>query len=588
MPVVTTLSGQTISVDLTSRDFEAFRSDILSSGGLADQYLPAWSDRSQFDIGVAYVEALSFAADNLSYYQDRMANEALFPSAVQRRSVIEHCKLLGYELRPAVSAQILLTVVSSGAGTIPAKSYFSVDTTDGSTSLRFETLTNETFSSAETKQIYAYEGTTYEEILGSSTGKISQSFPLLRKPLALNSLSNSSLSVAVTSGMTTTIWTEVDNFLSSSPTDEHYQVRIDEFDNVVVIFGNGVNGAIPASGSNNLSVSYRVGGGHKGNEVGIGKVTRLTSSGSALSFITSITNEAVPSGGMDKESIVEAKVNAPLSLRAMDRCVTHEDYATIARSVMGVKHAHASRGTGAFEERVVIATSGMNPIPTGSWNPYTETGSGLLYTVGTVITQKKSTPVILHVIPCRVAEIYLAIRVYCISNVRAVSVQRSVEDALTSLFNTDNQILGQQYAMSKVYEAVEGIYGVNYVDVVQMQRYPNPRQTQGGTTNVTFGTFGVGPTTLKETYYVTFTSPTVFEVYGANTGFQGTGLIGSLFVSTDKRISFVVTAGSTPPTNTCKFEIKTTAYASNIDPDYDELTILKDSTFQLTLEGGVQ
>jgi hypothetical protein len=590
MPVVTTLSGELISVDLTTRDFEGFRSDVLSSGGLADLYTPDWSDRSAFDLGVAMVEALALMCDNLSYYQDRMANEALFPSAVQRRSVIEHCKLLGYELRPAVSAQVLLDITSNalavpGNDTLPIGTSFTVDTTDGTVAVTFELIEETTFSGVETKQVYAYEGTSYQEIVGSSTGRASQSFTLLRKPLALNSATTSSLMLEIYSSGSWIVWTEVDNFLLSSSTDTDYRVEIDENDTVRVFFGDDVNGAVPSSGSSNIRATYRVGGGHKGNEVAAGKITTLNGS---YNFISAVINAASPNGGMDKETIAEAKVNAPLSLRAMERCVTHDDYIAKAKEVPGVKHAFASRGNGAYEERVVIATAGDNPVPSGSWDPYyPDLRTGLIGAVGWYLESRKTTPVILTVEPVRVLEVYLSLRVFCESNVRTLSIKRQVEDVVSALFDPDNETLGQQFPLSKVYEVVENISGVKYADVVQLQRYPNPRQINGSESDLIFENFLVSSNAESDTYRVEFYSDTEFTVTSLKYGYQGSGVIGTAFLSTDSRLAFTIQSGSIVPTNAVKFDIKTSSYISNIDPEYDELVILMNSTFQLTLSGGL-
>lgn len=590
MPIVTTLAGELVSVDLTTRDFEGFRSDVLDSGGLADLYTPDWSDRSAFDLGVSLVEALAFMCDNLSYYQDRMANEALFPSAVQRRSVIEHCKLLGYELRPAVSAQVLLDITSNalaapGNDTLPVGASFTVLATDGTSSVRFELIEEVVFSGAETKQVYAYEGTSYQEIAGSSDGKTSQVVTLLRKPLALNTSTSSSLYVEVYAAGSWVVWTEVDNFLLSSSTDKDYRVEIDENDTIKLIFGDGVNGVIPASGSDNIRVLYRIGGGHLGNEVAAGKINSLTGS---YTFISTVTNTLSPNGGIDKETIAEAKINAPLSLRAMQRCVTHEDYVTRAKEVPGVKHAFASRGNGAYEERIVIATSGTNPVPSGSWDAfYPDLRTGLLGAVGWYLEGWKTTPVILQVEPVRVLGVYLSMNVFCESNVRAVSIKRQVEDVIYALFDPDNETLGQQFPLSKVYEAVENIQGVKYVDVVQLQRYPSPRQTNGSETDITFEDFLVSSDSNDDTYKVEFYSDTEFTVTSTKAGYQGSGVIGTTFTSSDSNLSFTAQAGSIVPTNACKFDIKTSQYISNINPDYDELVNLMNSTFQLTISGGL-
>ena len=58
----------------------------------------------------------------LTFYQERIANEGYLPTAVERRSLLELARLIGYRLRPGVSASVRLafTVANGFTGTIPA------------------------------------------------------------------------------------------------------------------------------------------------------------------------------------------------------------------------------------------------------------------------------------------------------------------------------------------------------------------------------------------------------------------------------------------------------------------------------------
>ena len=586
MPVVTTLAGNLITVDLGTRDFEGYVSDVIDSGGLADTYTPDWSDRSELDLGVALVEAFSFMADNLSYYQNRCANEALFPSAVQRRSVIEHCKLIGYELSAAVSAGVELTFVTTGAGTVPAGTKVQVDTSDGSTPATFELDVDFVSTGAgTTTDVTAYEGNSVSEVLGSSDSSADQRYELSSAPLALNPDGTSSLVVTVTAGMIDTVWQEVDNFLESGSTDTHYRIEIDENDIVTVIFGDGVNGDIPAAGVNNITTVYRVGGGHGGNQVAINKLTKLIGS---YSFVSSVTNPAKPTGGADRESVEQAKLNAPLSLRALNRAVTHSDYQALALEVPGVLHAFAYRSASSFEEHIVIATGGSNPVPAGSWDPYTTIGTGLIGAVGDYIEERKTTPTIVYIDPVRMIEIDLVVSVYLLAGVKRDTALRVIEDEVLAVFEPEAQVLGRQVPLSRVHQVIEDLAGVDYPDVVRMQRIPSPYQLAlGSSTDISFGSFILNTNTVRDTYTIYMTSATTFDVVGNSSGNVGSGTVGTVFTEANSRFSFLATAGGIPATTIYKFRFKTGEYVDNSDPEFDEMIKLKDDGFQLTVIGGV-
>ena len=583
MPVVTTLSGGLIAIDMETRDFEGFRSDVLDTGGLADLYTPDWSDRSELDLGVALTEGFCFMAGNLSYHQDRCANEALFPSAVQRRSVIEHCKLLGYELAPATSAWVDLTLVTTGPVTVPAGTSVSVDTSDGSTPATFELAAEfeDLVGGTTTTGVTAYEGSSVvDEEVGTGSAAPDQSY-ILGSPGITNN-PNGTSSLVITVGAV--LWAAVDNFLSSSSSDTHYRLEIDEYDRSTVIFGDGVNGAVATSGGVILA-TYRIGGGHVGNQVAIGKLTRLAG---GFSLVASITNPAAPTGGIDRETIARAKIMAPLSVKANDRAVTHEDYKVLALRVPGVLHAYAYRGAGAFEERIVIAGGGSNPIPKGTWDPFTEVATDLIGAVGTSLEAKKTTPVILHIEPVRVIETVLVMSAYLYSNIRRGDAIRLIEDAVVLAFNPATQTLGQQMPLSRVNQVVEQVSGVDYVDLVQMQRIPNPKKGSGGSsTDMTFDDWIVGTNTIDDTYTLKMLTTTTFEVLGQTSGHQGSGTVGTQFTTTDATFTVTLNAGTIVASNTDKWTIKTGRYVGNVNPEFDEMVSLRQGSFQLTVNGGV-
>jgi Baseplate J-like protein len=77
--------------------------------------------REPDDPSIALLDAWATVADVLTFYQERIANEGYLRTAVERRSVLELSRLIGYRLRPAVSASVYLafTVADAFQGDIP-------------------------------------------------------------------------------------------------------------------------------------------------------------------------------------------------------------------------------------------------------------------------------------------------------------------------------------------------------------------------------------------------------------------------------------------------------------------------------------
>jgi len=94
-----------VNIDYLAKDYSSFRQALLD---FVPTRLPNWTERSEADLGIALLELFAATGDNLSYLQDRVANEAFLSSATQRRSVAGHLALIGYEMDEGASAYTFL------------------------------------------------------------------------------------------------------------------------------------------------------------------------------------------------------------------------------------------------------------------------------------------------------------------------------------------------------------------------------------------------------------------------------------------------------------------------------------------------
>ena len=70
--------------------------------------LAGLTTRDPSDPSIALLDAWAVVADVLTFYQERIANEGYLPTALERRSLLELSRLIGYRLRPGVSASVRL------------------------------------------------------------------------------------------------------------------------------------------------------------------------------------------------------------------------------------------------------------------------------------------------------------------------------------------------------------------------------------------------------------------------------------------------------------------------------------------------
>ena len=89
-------------IDYLTKDYQGFRRLMLDRMSLL---VPDWKERSPADVGVMLVELLAYAADNLSYRQDVIANEAYLGTARQRISMRRHARLVDYLMHEGCNAR---------------------------------------------------------------------------------------------------------------------------------------------------------------------------------------------------------------------------------------------------------------------------------------------------------------------------------------------------------------------------------------------------------------------------------------------------------------------------------------------------
>jgi predicted phage baseplate assembly protein len=199
------------------------------------------------------------------------------------------------------------------------------------------------------------------ETIGRSDGSAAQAFPVSRTPV-LPRREGETVQVADVDGTAT--WTEVDDFSASGPRDKHF---VWDSSSGVVRFGPRVrypdgslrqHGAIPRDGAFISVTGYRHGGGRRGN---VGART-LTVMRNAVPFVRGVINLTAATGGVDAETVNEAKVRGPMTLRTGQRAVTAGDYERLTlESSIEVARARClptERGNGSVRLLVVPQVRG--------------------------------------------------------------------------------------------------------------------------------------------------------------------------------------------------------------------------------------
>jgi predicted phage baseplate assembly protein len=153
-------------------------------------------------------------------------------------------------------------------------------------------------------------------------------------------------------------WEEVADFDASDPGDRHYLMEPQTGD---VRFGNGINGAVPATGTW-VAIHYRSGGGVRGN---------IAANSIKEAGVTGVdaVNPFPAHGGEEAETIKETFARLKKNLRIPYTAVTAEDYQYIAKAVPGLRVARARAViTGDNEVVVVVMPYSFMEKPLSSEN----------------------------------------------------------------------------------------------------------------------------------------------------------------------------------------------------------------------------
>lgn len=332
MATVTTITQR--AENFTDRDFDSW---ILELRLRASTAFPGWTDFNIPNFGNILLEMFAHTLDVLSFTQDQQHIERFVVFARLRRSMINLGKNVGFDLPGAVSASVDLEISYADGQprvtnlVIPKGTVIRTAEADVEYDLTADAVILAGFTQVTTASSENARERTDSFVADGSPNQVVQlsSIPFL----------DDSADGNVVIGPFT--YDEVEDFLSSTPTDKHFRADIDEDDRATLVFGDGINGEAP-SGSG--TVIYKTGGGSLGNVepntlVLFRDGNQFTTLGGETAQL-SVRNPTDAAGGRDRMSVEEARVAIPASVRTVgNRSVTQQDFEDNARRVRGVARA---------------------------------------------------------------------------------------------------------------------------------------------------------------------------------------------------------------------------------------------------------
>lgn len=95
----------TPAIDYMAKDYQSFRQALID---FLPTIIPGWTERREADLGMTMLELFAYMGDQLSYFQDAVANEAYLETARQRISVRRHARLIDYAMHDGLSAMTFI------------------------------------------------------------------------------------------------------------------------------------------------------------------------------------------------------------------------------------------------------------------------------------------------------------------------------------------------------------------------------------------------------------------------------------------------------------------------------------------------
>jgi hypothetical protein len=285
-------------------------------------------------------------------------------------------------------------------------------------------------------------------------------------------------------------WVAMPDLLGSRWRDHGFVVEVDDGGRAHLRFGDGDVGREPRPGDT-FCARYRIALGSAGN-VGAETINHVVFRERVEGTTLRVRNPMPAQGGVDPESMTEAKLLAPTAFRTvLRRAVTEDDYARLAERHPDVQRASAAlRWTGSWYEAFVAVD------PRGAPEP----DDDLLDEVRSCLRPTRRVGHDLRVAPATSVPLDIELEV-CVSphhlrsDVRT-ALQRvfGVRDLLgggRGLFHPDELTFGKAVYLSALVAAAQAVPGVESVSVTRLQRLHEPPRAE-----IEEGRLMLGPTEI--------------------------------------------------------------------------------------------
>ena len=465
-------------IDYTSRDYTSLLTDLTNLVSVRTN--TDWTADDPSDLGTVLLESFAYMGDIMSYYIDRVANELSIDTAARRQTLLNAGKLYGYRISGPTPAEVTIefTNISDVALDIPVGTQTLAILQYGDYSeVFFETIEGAIqVAPGDTVTLLAREGKTVNtdrpDLISSTTNKplpinLGTSLGTADQEIVLpdTDIVDNTVVVYVGQGEAFSPWEFVDSLFEYGPKASVFTTEVDETGAVSIIFGDGINGAIPNAGQV-ISALYKTSVGASGNLAPntIEEVTFIPGNilPEAISSLT-VNNPSASYGGADGDDNSQIRSKIKKAISAQKRAVTLSDYENLASLVPQVGRVKAASSIYTSVNLYLQTQNDGSVTPGKISGVSTSTWTRLSEEVKDYLTPKIPAGTSLTIVAPTYVPFYVTLSVTAQPSYKNNDVARKIRAAFINpggLFSYEGVEFGQTISFSALLAKAQGIEGV--------------------------------------------------------------------------------------------------------------------------------
>jgi len=302
----------------------------------------------------------------------------------------------------------------------------------------------------------ATHGETRREVLGSGdAAQTFQKFVFKQAPLTYVSAPTSTgLASTLQLRVNDVLWDESPALYRVPASERTFITRRTDDGKTSAQFGDGVTGARLPSGVENVTATYRVGLG-LGGMVKAKQISLLLTRSLGLK---EVVNPLPASGAADGETRDEARENAPFTVLTLDRIVSMQDFEDYARAYPGIGKAQAIWLWQGEHKIIHITIAGADGGPIS-------TVSALYKNLRLSMENVRDPGPGVQIASFVPLSFNLQAKLLITRGYLTDKVQAAVTSAILDAFSFHRRAFGQAVTKSELYSVMQGVEGVDAVDL---------------------------------------------------------------------------------------------------------------------------